>query len=80
VYRLVMREAGQLIAAGIVIGVAASVGTAMLMGKLLFGVQAWDGATLAAVAVVLGAFSLLASYMPARRAASVSPAEALRAE
>ena len=80
VYRLVLREAGQLIAAGVVIGIAASLGTAMLMRKLLFGVQAWDATTLAGVAVVLAGFSLLASFMPARRAASVSPAQALRAE
>jgi ABC-type lipoprotein release transport system permease subunit len=52
----------------------------MLMGKLLFGVQAWDAGTLAGVAVVLGASAMLASYFPARRAASVNPTEALRAE
>ena len=80
VYRLVLREAAQLIAAGAVIGIAASVGAAMLMRKLLFGVEAWDAPTLAAVAIVLASSALLASYMPARRAASVSPAEALRAE
>jgi predicted permease len=80
VYRLVLREAGQLIATGVVIGIAASFGTALLMRKLLFGVQAWDATTLAAVSIVLAGFSLLASFMPAYRAASVSPAEALRAE
>jgi len=41
---------------------------------------AWDVPTLAAVAVVLGVFALMASYVPARRAASVNPVEALRAE
>ena len=50
------------------------------MRKLLFGVEAWDMGTLAAVAVVLVGAALLASFMPARRAASVSPADALRAE
>ncbi len=80
VYRLVLREAGRLIALGVAIGIGASVGTAMLMRKVLFGVQAWDATTLAGVVIVLAACSLLASYMPARRAASVSPAEALRAE
>jgi ABC-type lipoprotein release transport system permease subunit len=52
----------------------------MLMRTLLFGVRAWDAATMAAVAVVLGVFALMASYVPARRAASVNPVEALRAE
>ena len=47
---------------------------------LLFGVRSWDVPTLAAVAAVLGIASLLASYIPARRAASVNPVEALRAE
>ena len=80
VYRLVLREAAQLITVGVGIGIAASVGTAMLMSKLLFNVRAWDAPTLISVAAVLAASALLASYMPARRAASVSPAEALRAE
>ncbi len=80
VYRLVLREAAQLIVVGIVLGLAGAVGAATLMRKLLFGVQAWDAGTLLGVAVVLGVFALLASYFPARRAASVNPTEALRAE
>jgi ABC-type lipoprotein release transport system permease subunit len=50
------------------------------MRKVLFGVQAWDAGTLAVVALVLASAALLASYFPARRAASVSPTDALRAE
>jgi predicted permease len=80
VYKLVLGEAGRLIGIGIVLGLAGSVGAAMLMGKLLFGVQAWDAGTLAGVAVVLGISAMLASFIPARRAASVNPTEALRAE
>ncbi len=80
VYRLVLGEAGRLIAVGVVVGLAGAVGAARLMGKLLFGVQAWDVGTLVGVALVLGAAALFASYFPARRAASVNPTEALRSE
>jgi predicted permease len=80
VYQLVLGEAGRLIAVGVLVGLAGSVGAAMLMGKLLFGVQAWDAGTLIGVALVLAASAMLASYFPARRAASVNPTEALRAE
>jgi predicted permease len=80
VYRMVMRQAGWLTTSGITIGLLCAGGCSMLMGKILFGVKAWDVTTLAAVAVVLGASSLVASFLPARRAASVNPIEALRTE
>jgi macrolide transport system ATP-binding/permease protein len=80
VYRLILRDAGSLAAAGILTGLACAVAAATLMRGLLFGVQSWDVPTLAAVAVVLGLAALLASYIPARRAAGISPIEALRAE
>ena len=80
VYRMVLAEAGQLIVIGVAFGLVISVPAGLLMRNLLFGVRAWDAPTLAAVAAVLALASLLASFLPARRAASVSPAEALRAE
>jgi ABC-type antimicrobial peptide transport system permease subunit len=80
VYGMILREAGWLIAMGIVVGLGCSLGAGMLMRTLLFGVKAWDAPTLGAVAMVLAAFALIASYVPARRAASVNPVEALRAE
>jgi hypothetical protein len=80
VYSLLVGEAARLIAAGIVLGLASAVGAAWLMRKLLFGVQAWDLSTLVAVAVLLAGSALLASYFPARRAASVNPTHALRAD
>jgi predicted permease len=80
VYQLILGEAGRLIAVGVIVGLAGSVGAAQLMSKLLFGVQAWDAGTLLGVAVVLAGSAMLASYFPARRAASVNPTEALRAE
>ena len=80
VYRLILREAGVLALAGIVIGTGCAILAASLMRKLLFGTPPWDIATLICVAAVLGASALLASFLPARRAASVDPISALRAE
>jgi macrolide transport system ATP-binding/permease protein len=80
VYSLVMRQAGWLTVAGLTIGLALSIGASTLMRKLLFGVEAWDAPTLATVALVLGCASMAASFLPARRAATVNPTEALRAE
>ena len=80
VYRLVLKEAGKLTVIGIVAGLVSSMAASMLMRKMLFGTQAWDAPTLAWIALVLGVSALLASYIPARRAASVNPVDALRAE
>jgi ABC-type antimicrobial peptide transport system permease subunit len=80
VYALILKEAGRLTAGGLASGLVCSLAAAVLMRKLLFGVTSWDIPTLAAVAVLLAVAALLASYVPARRAASVNPAEALRAE
>jgi len=80
VHQLVLKEAGWLAAFGIVIGIVCSVAAATLIRTMLFGVSSWDLETLAAVAGVLGVAALLASYIPARRAALVNPIEALRTE
>jgi macrolide transport system ATP-binding/permease protein len=80
VYGLVLKEAGWLVLLGISAGVLISLGATRLIEKLLFGVRAWDPRTLAGVAIVLGASALLASYIPARRAAKVDPMVALRYE
>jgi predicted permease len=80
VARLIVGEAGRLVVMGIAAGALAAAGSAALMRTLLFGVTPWDPATLLGVATVLGVSALAASYLPARRAASLSPVEALRAE
>lgn len=77
---MVLAQAARLIAIGVTTGLLCSIASAMLMRSLLFGVALWDFTTLATVAVTLITASLLASYLPARRAASVNPVEALRAE
>ena len=80
VHGMILKEAGLLAGIGIVLGLTCSIGAAALMKGLLFGVQAWDVSTLAGVAAVLGCFALLASFIPARRAARVNPVDALRSE
>jgi predicted permease len=80
VYQLILKEAGKLTLIGIVAGILCSVASASLIGKLLFGTRSWDIPTLGSVALLLGLAALLASYIPARRAASINPVEALRAE
>ncbi len=80
IYALVLKEAARLTALGVAAGLVSSVAVLSLMGKLLFQVKSWDLPTLAAVSLVLGVAALLASYLPAHRAASVNPVEALRAE
>jgi len=80
IHRMVLREAGRLAIVGIAIGLVFSVGAGSLMRGLLFGVRSWDASVLCAVVGVLAAAALLASYLPARRAASVNPMDALRAE
>jgi ABC-type antimicrobial peptide transport system permease subunit len=80
VYQLVMKEAAWLIAFGIFIGLAGSLAAASLIRNLLFATRAWDAFTLTTVSIALAASALAASYLPAHRAASVNPVEALRAE
>jgi macrolide transport system ATP-binding/permease protein len=80
VYQLIMREALWLVGVGIGVGLLCAIATATLIRGLLFGVRSWDAGTLASVAFVLAVFALLASYIPARRAAKVDPMVALRYE
>jgi ABC-type antimicrobial peptide transport system permease subunit len=80
IHRLILKEAGWLTGMGILFGLACSVTAAQLMRSLLFGVHAWDLPTLAGVAAVLGLSALLASLIPALRASSVNPVEALNVE
>jgi ABC-type antimicrobial peptide transport system permease subunit len=80
VYQLILKEGARLAVWGIGAGIACSLATTLSLRSVLFGVQSWDIATLASVAIVLAVAALLASYIPAHRAASINPVEALRAE
>jgi predicted permease len=75
-----LRHGLSLTAAGIALGIAASIGVTRIMASLLFGVSPTDPMTYVAVSAVLAAIALLATYLPARRAARVDPVIALRAE
>ena len=61
-------------------GLGAAVGLTRLMSSLLFGISPLDPPTFVAVSLLLMTAAVLASYLPARRAAAVNPVEALRAE
>lgn len=80
VYKLVLRQAGWMTGTGLMIGLVCSVGASLFIRRLLFGVQPWDAITLGCVVVLLGFASIAASFLPAHRAASVNPVDALRAE
>jgi len=65
---------------GIAIGAAAALVLTRLMSSMLFEVKPTDPLTFAGVAILLCLIALLACYIPARRAASVDPLQALRSE
>jgi ABC-type antimicrobial peptide transport system permease subunit len=77
---LVLREGAALTAVGLAAGLAASAVLARLLGALLYGVTAADLLSYAAAAALLAGVALMASLIPARRAAGADPAEVLRAE
>jgi len=77
---LVMRRAVVILAAGSAIGLALSLSTTRIMSNLTYGVSPFDAMTLTTATLLLVATGLLASYIPARRAANVDPMQALRRE
>ncbi len=80
VYQMILGEAGRLTVAGVALGLLGAVGAATLLRSMLFGVRSWDPPTLILAALVLAICAVLASFTAARRAASINPVEALRAE
>ncbi len=78
--RMVIGEGIVVTVAGVVVGLAASLAGARLIGKLLYNVKTSDPLTFISVAVLLAAVAACASYIPARRAARVDPLVAMRGD
>ena len=79
VQRMILREGGVLLAAGVVIGVVGAFAAARVIRGLLFGVAPHDPVTLVGVALVMAAIGIVACWIPALRAARIDPAIAMRA-
>jgi putative ABC transport system permease protein len=80
VRRQVVSEGTKVVLVGVVIGVGAAFSSTRLLGTLLYGVRAVDPLVFAAMSLIMVGIGVLASYMPARRASSVDPIEALRSD
>jgi putative ABC transport system permease protein len=78
VLRLVLRDGALLGGIGILIGLVGALAVTRFLRNMLFGISPFDPASFAAVSLMLAGIALVASYVPARRAAKVDPVEALR--
>jgi ABC-type antimicrobial peptide transport system permease subunit len=80
VRRMVVRDGVSLAGAGLVLGVTGAIVGSRVIEAMLFGVSATDPAVLSAVAALMLAVAIAASWIPGRRAAAVDPMTALRSE
>jgi ABC-type antimicrobial peptide transport system permease subunit len=80
VFAMVLREVMLIAALGCALGLLASVSLRSYVASLLFGISATDPLLLAMAVLLLAVVGLFAGFLPARRAASVDPAVALRKE
>jgi ABC-type antimicrobial peptide transport system permease subunit len=80
VIRMILRHGGLLAGLGTVIGLAGSLFLGRVLSSLLFGVRPTDALSFVAASLLLLLVTLAASYIPARRAASVDPSSVLRME
>jgi predicted permease len=76
--RMILKQGGAMAAVGLLIGVALSLMLGQLLSKVLFGVTPFDLPTLIAVPTVLGAATVAASWLPARRAMRLDPVSVIR--
>jgi predicted permease len=77
---MVLRGAFRQVGIGLALGIPAAIGAGYLIASRLFGVQPWDPLVLSGAALLLALAALIAAIIPARRAASVDPMQALRTE
>jgi len=80
VLHMMLRQGLVVIVIGLAVGVVGSLAAMRALTTLLYGVEPNDPATLGAVVALLGGVALLASYLPARRAAAADPLDSLKAE
>jgi len=80
ILRMVSRETLTLTLAGLAFGLAGALAASRFLGHMLFGVTAYDTATLVAVTMILSVVACLAAFIPARRASVIDPMTALRQE
>jgi ABC-type antimicrobial peptide transport system permease subunit len=80
VLRLVLRQELSACAIGIVVGIAGALTLSTLLQSLLYGVPPRDPATLATASALMVAVTVVAGYLPARRATRIDPVKAMRVE
>jgi putative ABC transport system permease protein len=80
ILKMILRDVLMLLAGGLAVGYLCALALTRFLSHMLFEVRPTDVATSASVALVLASVAILAAYLPARRAASVDPSQALRSE
>jgi ABC-type antimicrobial peptide transport system permease subunit len=77
---MILKDGTRLVLVGVVIGAIVSIGLTRLIQSLLYGIGATDPITFAGVILLLMLVSLIANYLPTRRAMKINPVIALRQE
>jgi len=78
VLMLVVGQGARLTVAGLALGLVFGIGLGLALSSILFGVRPWDPITLLGTMGTLGSAAVLAHWVPARRAATINPIDALR--